>query len=189
MVPAEATIRQQRPDSPSDLSAIREVTTLAFGDEGAKVTQLVDALQASDAYSGLSFIAERERRVVGHTMLTRSWLDAPQRLVEVLVLSPLSVHPDHQGQGVGAALVARALDEARASGAPAVFLEGDPRYYEALGVRTASAEGFERPSARIPESAFQVVTLPAHEPWMTGRVVYSDRFWATDCVGLREGSA
>jgi putative acetyltransferase len=30
-----------------------------------------------------------------------------------------------------------------------------------------------------------VVTHAAFEPWMTGALVYPDRFWALDCVGLR----
>ena len=122
---------------------------------------------------------------VGHVMLTRSWVDAPRRLIEVQVLSPLSVHPDHQRQGIGARLVAHAIAAADESGSPAVFLEGDPAYYGRLGFERASSRGFSRPSARIPDAACQVRTLRAHEPWMTGALVYCDRFWAFDCVGLR----
>lgn len=181
----DVTIRTQRPDSPADRSAVRDLTALAFGDEGPKVAHLAEQLQASDAYGGLSFIAESERRVVGHTMLTRSWVDAPKALVNVLVLSPLSVHPDHQGQGIGATLVRHALEAAEEAEVPAVFLEGDPEYYGPLGFERASGRGFTAPSVRIPDAAFQVVTLPTHEDWMTGAVVYCDRFWALDCVGLR----
>jgi putative acetyltransferase len=181
----DVSIRTQRPDSSADRAAVRDLTALAFREEGEKVSQLVEHLQASDAYRGLSFIAERERRVVGHTMLTRSWLDAPKALVEVLVLSPLSVHPDYQGQGIGRSLVGHALQAAEEAAAPAVFVEGDPSYYGGLGFEHASTRGFTRPSLRIPDDAFQVLTLPAHEEWMTGAVVYCDRFWELDCVGLR----
>ena len=47
-------------------------------------------------------------------------------------------------------------------------------------------QGFERPSTRIPDPAFQVRLLPAHEEWMTGRLVYCEPFWSHDCVGLRD---
>ncbi len=181
----DVTIRTQRPDSPADRSAVRDLTALAFEEEGEKVSHLVESLQTSDAYRGLSFIAERERRVVGHTMLTRSWVDAPKALVEVLVLSPLSVHPDYRGHGIGRELVEHARHAAEEAGAPAVFLEGDPGYYREQGFEQASARRFTRPSVRIPDEAFQVVTLSAYEDWMTGAVVYSDRFWVLDCVGLR----
>ncbi|WP_436840569.1 hypothetical protein [Streptomyces griseoloalbus] len=45
------------------------------------------------------------------------------------------------------------------------------------------------PSLRIPEAAFQVARSSAHEPWMTGTFVYSEPFWAFDCVGLRDPEA
>ena len=164
---------------------MRDLTLAAFGVGEAVVADLVEALQASDAYAGRSYVAERDGVPVGHVMLTRSWVDAPRRLIEVQVLSPLSVHPDHQRQGIGARLVAYAIAAADESGSPAVFLEGDPAYYGRLGFERASSRGFSRPSARIPDAACQVRTLRAHEPWMTGALVYCDRFWAFDCVGLR----
>jgi len=123
-------------------------------------------------------------RVVGHVLLTRSWIDAPDRLVEVLVLSPLAVDPDAQGQGVGSALVAASLERADELGWPLVFLEGDPSFYAARGF-VPGGPGFGSPSDRIPPVAFQVAILSAHEPTMTGRLVYADPFWAQDCVGLR----
>jgi putative acetyltransferase len=183
--PPRLAIRRQLPNA-TDQAVVRDLTVRAFGpDEGPVVARLVQALQSSDAFAGLSFIAEHDGRPVGHTMLTRSWVDAPAALVDVLVLSPLSVAPEHQRAGVGRALVEHALAVADDDGWPAVFLEGDPAYYSRLGFKRASARGFTSPSARIPDAAFQVVTRTAHQPWMTGALVYADRFWALDCVGLR----
>jgi putative acetyltransferase len=34
--------------------------------------------------------------------------------------------------------------------------------------------------------ACQLVLLDAHEPWMTGRLVYPDAWWRLDLVGLRD---
>lgn len=133
-----------------------------------------------------SLVAEVEGRVVGHVQLNRSWVDARKALVEVLVLSPLSVDPGHQGRGLGAALLAAAVAEAERLGAPAVFLEGDPGYYSTRGWSAAGQHGFTKPSARIPDPAFQVTLLPAYESWMTGALVYCEPFWALDCVGLRD---
>ncbi|HEY7720098.1 MAG TPA: N-acetyltransferase [Pedococcus sp.] len=183
--PPRLLIRRQLPTA-ADRAVVRDLTVRAFGPgEGPVVAGLVEALQSSDAYDGLSFVAERDGGPVGHTMLTRSWLDAPTALVEVLVLSPVSVAPEHQRAGVGRALVERALAAADVDGWPAVFVEGDPDYYSRLGFERASARGFTSPSARIPDAAFQVATCAAHQPWMTGALVYADRFWALDCVGLR----
>jgi putative acetyltransferase len=60
-----------------------------------------------------------------------------------------------------------------------------PPYYGKRGFQAAEAAGFRAPSLRYPDGAFQVVRLSAHEPWMTGTFVYSETFWALDCVGLR----
>ena len=165
-------------------SAVREVVVAAF--ERVAVADLTEALQDGSAgAAGLSFVAERDGRIVGHVLLSRSWLDAPQRLVEVLVLSPLSVDPAYQGQGIGSALVRHALVQAREHGAPLLFLEGSPAYYGRFGFEAATPLGFTAPSVRIPEPGFQVVVLDSHEPWMTGALVYAEPFWVYDCVGLR----
>ncbi len=73
-----------------------------------------------------------------------------------------------------------------AQSVPIVFLEGDPRYYSRFGFRAGDDQLFRRPSLRIPKLAFQALTLPSYESWMTGTLVYPDAFWHHDAVGLRE---
>ena len=80
----------------------------------------------------------------------------------------------------------RRLSSADSLGVPLVFLEGAPRYYSRRGFERADVHGFRSPSLRIPEAAFQVAMLSAYQPWMTGTFVYSETFWAQDCVGLRD---
>ncbi len=135
---------------------------------------------------GVSLVADEAGEVVGHVLFTASLLDAPRQLVTVEVLSPLAVLPEHQGRGVGSALVLAGLEVLAKRSVPTVFLEGDPRYYSRFGFRAAGGSGFRRPSLRIPEPAFQVILLPAYEPWMTGTLVYSEIFWRHDAVGLRD---
>jgi len=178
-------IRPERPDD-ADADAVRDVHRRAFGEE--RVVRLVDALRvAPAAFTPISLVAELDGQLVGHVLLSASRLDAPPRLVDVLVLSPLGVLPEHQHQGIGTALVAEALQAAEATGAPLLFLEGSPHYYGERGFREGAALGFRKPSLRIPDAAFQVAPLRSYEPWMTGTLVYSEPFWANDCVGLREG--
>jgi putative acetyltransferase len=180
------TIRRQRAGDADDQTTVRDLTARAFGDTGERVARLVEQLQGSDAFAErLSFVAERDGLPVAHTMITRGWVDAPERLVAVHILSPVSVDPPYQRQGVGRALIAHAIASSASLRAPAIFLEGDPAYYGRLGFERASARGFSRPSVRIPDAAFQVITHAAFEPWMTGALVYPDRFWALDCVGRR----
>lgn len=179
-----------REELSSDRDSVREVHLRAFGDHGRLVADLVDALCAELAPGGgLSLVAQQDGRVVGHVMFTRSLLDAPRRLVDVQVLSPLAVLPEHQKQGVGSALVRRGLAALAERRVPLVFLEGSPGYYPRLGFAPGGELGFRKPSLRIPDRAFQAVKLPAYEPWMTGTLVYSETFWRLDAVGLRDPEA
>lgn len=175
-----------RPETPHDEGVVEEVVGAAFG--GEKVPKLLTALRASVAWLGLSYVAERDGEVVGHVSYTRAWVDAPDRVVDVLVLSPLSVRPDLHRQGIGRALVDETLAIMRQRDEPVVFLEGDPAYYRRLGWQPAGRWGFGAPSVRIPEPAFQGVLLPSYDtldPKPTGALVYPDVFWRFDSVGLR----
>ena len=178
--PADATIRRQ---VARDAAAVRDVISRAFEAEPEEVVALEEALaQRSDSTGYVALVGDL---LVGHVRLTRGWIDAEARLVEVLVLSPLSVAPEWQRRGIGRSLVAHAVAEAERSGVPAVFLEGDPAYYRRLGWVPAAELGVTSPSARIPAPACQAVALSGWEPWMRGALVYADTFWALDCVGLR----
>ena len=180
-----------RPVQPADREGVRRVIAAAFGGDGGdggdgkRVVELVSALDAA-GHTRVSLVAEVQGVVSGHVQLSTSWVDARERLVEVLVLSPLSVIPGQQRRGMGGALVSAAIASAAQMGAPAVFLEGSPDYYGPRGFAPGAAHGFVRPSIRIPGRAFQVMMLDHHESWMTGALVYCDPFWKLDCVGLRD---
>lgn len=177
---AAATVRPERPE---DVDGVQAVVAAAFGDE--PVAELLADLRRNPAWLGLSLVAEQDGELVGHVSLTRAWVDDPARVVEVVVLSPLSVRPDRQGHGVGSALVHAVLDLAGDRDEPLVFLEGDPAYYSRLGFVAAGRLGFTAPSVRIPPLAFQVWTAPSYSGGVSGTLVYPDVFWRHDAVGLR----
>jgi putative acetyltransferase len=183
---AGLVIRRERNDDHQD---VRDLHAVAFSDS-ERVAGLVDALRAADSPLPLiSLVATLDGQLAGHVLLSASRLDAPRRIVDVLVLSPLAVQPEQQGQGIGTRLIEHALAAAGSAEVPLVFLEGPPRYYGKRGFERADAAGFRSPSLRIPAAAFQVARLSAYEPWMTGTFVYSETFWAMDCVGLRDPAA
>ncbi|GAA2481424.1 GNAT family N-acetyltransferase [Winogradskya humida] len=185
-----------RPENDDEHDVVLDIVRQAFGREGAVVAELVDALRRDDpdavslvAVEAGSLVAVEEGEVAGHVMFSRSLLDAPRRLVDVQVLSPLAVRPAYQRKGLGRALIRDGLARMDAMGVPLVFLEGDPGYYPRSGFTPGGDLGFRKPSLRIPDAAFQVVRLTAYEPWMTGTLVYSSTFWDLDCVGLRDPAA
>jgi len=177
-----------RTEATSDRSAVRAVHLAAFpGDHGEVVANLVDDLrEAIRRDEGLSLVAEERDGVVGHVMFSPSLLDAPKRLVSVQVLSPIGVLPGRQNHGVGSALIRHGVELLIERLVPLVFLEGPPAYYSRFGWQPAAEHGFRKPSLRIPDAGFQVLPLPAYEPWMTGTLVYAEAFWRNDVVGLRD---
>ena len=178
-----------RPAEPSDADAVLEVIRAAFGAgaqaHGDQVADLWAEVRAGD-----HLLAERvavvDGALVGHVGVSHCWVDARRELASACMLSPLSTAPAHQGNGIGTALVAAAIDAARGLGRPALFLEGSPSYYGSRGFEPASAHGFEPPTLRVPAPAFQVVMLKDQPDWLTGRVVYPEVWWRHDSTGLRD---
>jgi len=177
-----------RPEQPADREDVLRVITAAFGSERPE-----HGAQVADIWSGLgrrkraSLVVEQGGHVLGHVGLSRAWIDARRALVETWMLSPLSVVPERQGEGIGTALVAAAVDTARENGAPVLFLEGSPTYYGARGFERADRRGF-LPAAleRTPRAAFQCVLFDVWEAWMTGQLIYPDIWWTHGGAGLRD---
>lgn len=173
----------------SDVPEIVDLHKEAFGQSGDAVSNLVlDLTSTIPPSDRLSLVAIADDRIVGHALFTRGLLDAPARLADVQVLSPLAVIRSCRRRGIGSELVQRGVAILGDRRVPLVFLEGDPDYYARLGFVPAGPLGFRKPSLRIPDAAFQVLTLPAYASWMTGTLVYSEAFWRHDLVGRRESA-
>ena len=173
-----------RVEEPDDHEVVRALVGNAFG--GERVPDLLDDLRAGPAWLDLSFVADLDGEVVGHVAFTRAWVDSPAGpVVDVLVLSPLSVLPERHRAGIGTALVEGAFALLVDRPEPLVFLEGAPRYYSRVGFVAGGDLGFTRPSVHIPEAAFQARPLPSYDDRLAGALVYPDAFWRHRAVGLR----
>jgi putative acetyltransferase len=166
-----------RPEADGDGDAIREVVAAAFYPE-VEVAGLVDALRVSPAFiPGLSLVATVDGAVVGHILLTAAELDDSAARHRVLVLSPLSVLPGQQRQGIGAALVKDALARADAAGEEMVVLQGSPRYYPRFGFRDSRTLGvsMDLPDWAPPEAGM-ACPLSAYRSTTCGRLIESQPF-------------
>lgn len=173
-----------RPEQPIDCDDVLRVIAAAFEDRGELVADIWARL---GHHRRVGLVVEQGGHVLGHVGLSRAWVDARRALVEVWVLSPLSVEPERQRQGIGTALVAAAIETARGSAVPVLFLEGSPSYYGARGFDRADRHGFV-PAAleRTPRAAFQCAVFESREDWMTGQLIYPDVWWEHDASGLRD---
>lgn len=127
-----------RPEAPPDAAAIREVTRAAFASaphaSGAEA-RIVDALRAAGALT-ISLVAVEGTQVVGHVAISPVRVDGGP--AGWFGLGPLSVAPERQRRGIGAARVRDALDRLRTMGAAGCVVLGDPAYYGRFGFGPAA---------------------------------------------------
>jgi len=64
---------------------------------------------------------------------------------KALLLGPIAIHPDHQGCGIGSALMTTSLQKAKDLGWDAVILVGDEPYYRRFGFRRELALNLSLP--------------------------------------------
>ncbi len=167
-----------------DVTFVNGVLRHAFHDQ-PEVADIVVAIRASPQYEpGLALVARLGRLTVGFVMISHASLidvDARTRH-DVLTLSPLAVHPDHERNGIGSALVREVLcrAEARADLPRIVTLEGSPGFYGRLGFEFAPDHGvtFDLPEW-APTTAAQVFRFTGHDPAVRGRVTYPPAFALT----------
>jgi putative acetyltransferase len=167
-----------RREVPGDEDAIRAVTAAAFTRPGHPAGRppeatLVDDLRAGPAWlPPLSLVATGPGGdIIGHVLCTRGHVGA----APVLALGPLSVRPDHQRHGVGSALMHAVLGAADALGEPLAGLLGDPGYYRRFGFRPSTGHAIAPPVADW-RPYFQVRTLTAYDPRLSGTFRYPDPF-------------
>ena len=157
-----------------DGEASRAVQTAAFdlGDGEPVEARLLDALRQCDGWiPALSWVAERDGRVVGHNVCTRGHIDE----VACVGLGPIGVAPDVQRAGVGSALMHAMIGAADASGEPLIALLGDPLYYSQFGFVHSTELGIQPPVAAW-VNYFQVLPLSGWTPSISGQFGYSEPF-------------
>jgi putative acetyltransferase len=165
-----------RPETPADYAAVRDVVGRAFDRE--EVVDLVDRIRSSENYvPELSFVAEKDGKIVGHTMLSYVDLVGTRSAHRVLTLSPVSVAPEEQGRGIGGSLVRTAVTKADERGESLVVLEGSPLYYPRFGFRPAKEFGISihLPDG-VPDEAAMVHPLTSYDPSVRGEIVYPAAF-------------
>jgi putative acetyltransferase len=154
-----------RDEKPSDWKAVHQVISSAFGQPIE--AELVEKLRTSGD-SVLALVAEDDSQIVGHVLLSK--MEGP---FPALALAPVSVIPDKQRTGIGSALIQNAVDRARSAGWAAIFVLGDPSYYERFGFDQKAAAGFTSPYAG---SYFMVLTLSSPFAFTTGELRHAPAF-------------
>jgi putative acetyltransferase len=160
-----------------DYEAIRRIYAAAFAqpEKPESVPLEVGIFErlwaTGDAIPGLSFTALKEDGPVGHVTASRARVATSS----VVAVGPIGVLPEHQGVGIGSALMNALLTAADAADLPMVVLLGAPQYYGRFGFRPAQELGVMSPEPRWGD-AFQARPLTAYTSAVAGRFQYAPAF-------------
>lgn len=115
-------------------------------EEGARIARLVAGLLSETAQEDIHVVAtERDGRLLAAGIFTR--LDFSQDKRIVFILSPLAVATEHQGKGLGQALLGYGLSVLRQSNVDVVMTYGDPDFYGKAGFQAVSEKSAAPPFA------------------------------------------
>ncbi|MCL2539836.1 MAG: N-acetyltransferase [Firmicutes bacterium] len=107
--------------------------------------------------------------LIGHIMLTKTYITTAADKVEALLLAPLCVALEYRNKGIGAALIKHALQKAKEQDYKVVFLVGNPNYYKKFGFAPISSTNITYTMDYPPE----VVQVCELEPGFLSNIIGS----------------
>lgn len=153
-----------QPERPEDWWEVEALFDLCFapGREALSSYRLRDGIAPA---RGLCLVARDELGILAGAI--RFW---PVRVgpAPALLLGPVAVHPTHQGEGLGAALITAGLAAARAAGWDRVMLVGDAPYYGRFGF--TRLDGVEMPPPTNPDRVLGQALRPGAWDGIAGPV-------------------
>lgn len=153
--------------SEEDITALLDA---AFG-PGRETRSAYRLREARAPVASLSFVAlDEKKRLLGTIRYWRIRIGES----DALLLGPLAVHPLHQGEGIGLALMRRSLQTAEATDFAGVLLVGDPPYYARVGFSPLPA-GRLRFAGPVEEARLLWLPLADKESLPSGRVFPSSQ--------------
>ena len=134
---------------PTDFDDISHCVFSAFQNEGEVV--LVQQLRAdNDVF--IELVAEEGALIAGHVVVSHLSL-RPDLGLRCGGVAPLSVLPSEQSKGIGSRLMEVVIEKSRSLELDALFLLGDPAYYQRFGFRVTGVR------SDYPAEYFQALEL------------------------------
>ena len=133
----------------------------------------------------LCFVAQVKGELAGSVVYSRSKVLCGGKEHEVITFGPLSVLPKFQSAGVGKALMAHSINEARRLGHRAIITYGHPDYYPRFGFQNAGVFGITSPSGKNFDALFALPLYHGALDGITG-AFYEDEAFKVDPEAAKE---
>ena len=170
-----------RKENPEDFKAVFKLIEKAFENERMsdhKEQFLVERLRKSNAFvPQLSMVAETEKQIVGHILLTKLKIKNEYNEFESLALAPISVLPEYQRNGIGGMLIKEAHEKAKELGFQSVVLVGHEKYYLKFGYKQADLFGIKLPFEVPKENCMAIELTENGLENVSGMVKYPKEFY------------
>lgn len=154
-----------RQEQKKDYEETEQVIKAAFAHEKQSDQDehhLVSRIRKSEFFVpelSLIAVAKNTEKILGHVLLSKILIDNPNNgKIESLALAPVSVLPADQNQGIGKAMIQKALKKATELGFYSVVVLGHPEYYPKFGFHQASLWQIKAPFD-VPEEALMIKEL------------------------------
>lgn len=102
----------------------------------------------------LCLVAEREQTILGHLFMSKVHIRSPHNRFDALALAPVTVLPQYQRQGIGSALIIKAIEKAKEHSHLRIVLIGHEDYYPRFGFDLAARHDVEFPFEVPSENGF-----------------------------------
>jgi len=90
--------------------------------------------QSKDYIKDLSFVVEKDKRIIGHIGYTHSELILDKNnKKEIISFGPVSIIPEYKRKGIGSQLIEHSIKEAKRLGYKAIVIYGNPMIYKNFG--------------------------------------------------------
>jgi predicted N-acetyltransferase YhbS len=131
------TIRQE---NPADYDEVYELVKISFAtnddDDGTTPDYLNQVRMKDNFIPELSLVAiNDEGKIIGQIVLYKMDIITSKEIINELLLSPISVHPEHFRKGIARKMIDESFRIAKELGYKAVFLCGDPEIYRNFGFK------------------------------------------------------
>lgn len=132
----------------------------------------------------LDFILEKDHKIIGQCLFMRGTVKEDSgKILPVLTLGPICIHPDYQRQGLGKYLLDHAIKSAKELGYGAICLEGNRDFYKHSGFDYASQYNlYYQDVPRTEETPFFLccVLKEGYLEGVSGEYRVSDAYYVSD---------
>jgi predicted N-acetyltransferase YhbS len=127
---------------------VEELFTFVFtSSEGKKEGKLIGNLSSQlasniDNNEIICFGVYENETLIGTIFFTRLQFSKP---IQVFMLAPVAVSTEHQGKGIGQALINYGLNELKKRSVNVAVTYGDPSFYSKVGFQALSEDAIQAP--------------------------------------------